>query len=604
MISLSFAQHGYWQQRADYKMFISMDVATHQFTGTQTIKYTNNSPDELTHVYYHLYFNAFQPGSMMDVRSRTIADPDDRVAGRIAKLKPSEIGRQDVVSLTQNGKPVTYETVGTVLEVKLNEAIAPGSTAEFVMAFKGQVPEQIRRSGRNSAEGIDYSMSQWYPKLSEYDERGWNANPYVGREFHGVWGDFDVTIEIDSAYTVAASGVLQNADKIGHGYVTESMKNLGTTAKNKWHFIAENVHDFAWGADRDYVHKTHQVENGPLLHFFYQEDKTTLPTWTKLPAETEKALKLIEQNCGKYTYPQYSVVQGGDGGMEYPMLTLIANTRLRGGKLQTRSMKSLVGVTVHELLHMWYQHIFATDEAIYSWMDEGFTSYFSEIVMEELFPPKTKKPFLAGDIEAIISLKEDELEEPMTVHSDHFQTNKAYSYSAYIKGSLYLHMLRYIIGEEAFKKTMLTYYDVWKFKHPTPEKFKRVAEKISGIDLDWFHEHYLNTTNSIDYAIEDIDETDTETQIILERKEAFPMPLDIEVEFENGTTELYYIPMQIMRGEKPNDSKLKRITLPDWAWTHPTYTFSIPASKGKIKRVEIDPNYHLIDIDRDNNIED
>ena len=154
----------YWQQHVDYQMEIDFDVKNHQFDGKQTIRYTNNSPDELNQVFYHLYFNAFQPGSMMDVRSRTIKDPDARVGSRIAALKESETGFQNVKSLTMNGQPTKFKTVGTILEVELPSAIKPGETAEFKMEFRAQVPIQIRRSGRDSKDGIDYSMTQWYPK--------------------------------------------------------------------------------------------------------------------------------------------------------------------------------------------------------------------------------------------------------------------------------------------------------------------------------------------------------------------------------------------------------------------------------------------------------
>lgn len=199
----------YWQQHVDYTMVIDMDVTTHKYKGEQQLIYTNNSPDVLNKVYYHLYFNAFQPGSEMDVRSRTIADPDRRVGDRISKLSPDEIGYIKVSSLKQNGVNLKHETVGTVLEVDLNKPIQPGERVTFDMLFESQVPLQIRRSGRNNREGVALSMTQWYPKLAEYDFEGWHADPYIGREFHGVWGNFDVTISIDKNYIVGGTGYLQ-----------------------------------------------------------------------------------------------------------------------------------------------------------------------------------------------------------------------------------------------------------------------------------------------------------------------------------------------------------------------------------------------------------
>ncbi|MDO8971549.1 MAG: hypothetical protein Q7U74_12720 [Saprospiraceae bacterium] len=189
LLILSLVHGQRWQQRVDYQIQADMDVSKHQYKGTLRLSYTNNSPDTLDRAFWHLYFNAFQPNSMMDVRSRNIADADPRVGSRISKLKPEEHGWIKVKSLMHNGKSLQFETVETILEVALSEPILPGATTVFEMEWDAQVPIQVRRSGRDSREGIDYSMAQWYPKLCAYDEQGWHANPYLAREFYGNWGD-------------------------------------------------------------------------------------------------------------------------------------------------------------------------------------------------------------------------------------------------------------------------------------------------------------------------------------------------------------------------------------------------------------------------------
>jgi hypothetical protein len=372
----------YWQQHVDYKMDIDMDVKTYQYKGKQTLIYTNNSPDILHKVFYHLYFNAFQPNSEMDVRSRTILDPDRRVKDRISKLKPNEIGYIKVNSLLQNGKAITYETVGTVLEVNLSEPIQPGASVTFVMDFDGQVPIQIRRSGRNNIDGVALSMSQWYPKLAEYDFQGWHADPYIAREFYGVWGDFDVKITIDKNYTIGGTGYLQNLNEIGHGYESKTTPNKSKD-KLTWHFIAPNVHDFTWAADPNYIHDKMQVPNGPMLHFFYKNDPKIKENWKKLQPKTVALMQYYSEHIGKYPYKQYSVIQGGDGGMEYAMCTLIT-----GG----RSLGSLIGVTAHEMAHTWFQFLLATNESKNEWMDEGFTSYISAIAMNKIMTRNSPHP--------------------------------------------------------------------------------------------------------------------------------------------------------------------------------------------------------------------
>lgn len=589
---LVLAQQDRWQQRAAYTMEIEMDVATDQFTGTQKLVYYNNSPDTLHQVFYHLYFNAFQPGSMMDVRSRTIADPDRRVMDRIANLSNDEIGFQKINSLKHDGKDVAYEIEGTIMEVSLSEPIMPNSESIFEMDFTGQVPLQIRRSGRDNDEGIAYSMTQWYPKMSEYDYQGWHANPYVGREFHGVWSDFDVKITIDSSYTIGGTGYLQNPQEIGHGY-QENGKRVKRNKKSTltWHFIAPNVHDFAWAADPDYVHTTAQVPNGPTLHFFYQPD-TLVENWEQLPEYTVAAFEYMNEHFGKYPYKQYSVIQGGDGGMEYAMATLITGHR---------RLTSLVGVTVHELVHSWYQHVLATNESLYPWMDEGFTTYASAIIMNKLFDNDRENPH-RGAYASYFSLVRSGLEEPMSTHADHYHTNRAYGVASYSKGAILVNQLGYIIGKEALDRGMKKYFNTWKFKHPNANDFKRVMEKESGIELDWYFEQFVNTTNTIDYGIKSIIGIGDTTSITLEKIGRMMMPIDLVIKYKDGSESYYYIPLTIMRGEKNNEfSDKERSVEEDWPWTHPIYQLTINRKASGIESIEIDPSERMADIDRSNN---
>ncbi|MBI1287186.1 MAG: M1 family peptidase [Flavobacteriales bacterium] len=589
----AMAQHGYWQQHVSYQMEVDMDAAKHQFSGKQKLVYTNNSPDTLTKVFYHLYFNAFQPGSMMDIRSRTIPDPDPRVGDRISKLKPDEIGYHQIDKFTQDGKPLEYHIQGTVVEVKLSEPILPGGKSEFLMDFHSQVPLQVRRSGRDNAQGIDYSMTQWYPKMAEYDYEGWHSDPYVGREFYGVWGDFDVKISIDKKYTVGGTGYLQNPNEIGHGYaVSDADVKEPLGEKLTWHFVAPQVHDIAWAADPDYIHDTKQVPDGPLLHFFYQPD--TVRNWTRLENDFVAAFGIMNEKFGKYPYKQFSVIQGGDGGMEYPMATLIAPGTTYGG---------LLSVTVHEAFHNWYYGVLATNEAKYPWMDEGFTSYAQDHVLNALSPKPVENPH-ANDIKAMADLYANGLQEPLTTHADHFQTNYCYSISSYVKGSIFLMQLEYIVGKEAFWKGMKRYFNEWKFKHPNPNDFIRVMEKTSGLELNWFLDLWVGTTQTIDYSIEELDkEKKGRTEIVLKRNGPFPMPLDIKIVDKEGNESWYYIPLGLMRGEKPADEgQENRTVLPDWEWTNPTYSFEVDLKKRKIESIVIDPSGRLADLNNTNGI--
>lgn len=578
----------YWQQHVNYNMEIDMDVEKHQYTGKQELIYTNNSPDTLTKVFYHLYFNAFQPGSEMDVRSRNIADPDSRVGDRISKLKDNEIGFLKVDKLLQNGTPLNYKVEGTVLEVELNKNILPGKKTTFYMEFNGQIPVQIRRSGRNNKEGIAYSMTQWYPKMAEYDFEGWHAHPYIAREFHSVWGDFDVKITIDKDYILGGTGYLQNPNEIGYGYEDDGLKVKRRGKKLTWHFKAPKVHDFTWAADPDYIHDKLVAEDETTLHFLYQNDEKIIENWKKLQPKTEKLLAYFNENIGEYPYEQYSVIQGGDGGMEYGMCTLITGDR---------KFESLVGVTAHELAHSWFQFVLATNESQHEWMDEGFTTYISTLAENEISEEKKEFP-MQGSYSGYNYLVNAGIEQPQSTHADRYERNAAYGISAYSKGAIFLSQLGYIIGEENLKKTIKTYYDKWKFKHPTPNDFIRVAEKVSGAELSWYLREWTMTTNTIDYGIKNINTTPNATVITLERIGLMPMPIEVKVNYIGGSSEIFYIPLRIMRWEKPNMEN----TVEDWAWAYPTYDLEIPLGNFNIESVEIDPSQKMADVNRDNNI--
>ena len=588
----------YWQQEANYTMDVTMDVNTFQYQGTQQISYTNNSPDALNQVFYHLYFNAFQPGSEMDARLSSIADPDGRMMedkkSRISPLSPNEIGFLDVKNLVQNGKPVNFTVDGTVLQAILAEPIAPGETVVFSLEFNGQVPLQIRRSGRNSSEGVALSMSQWYPKMAEYDFEGWHADPYIAREFHGVWGDYDVTITLDKNYTIGGTGYLQNPQEIGHGYEapgTKVKKQRGNTLS--WHFKAPMVHDFMWAADPEYTHDVLEMENGPILHFLYKNKPELVENWKALQPKTAQAMAFFSKNVGPYPYEQYSVIQGGDGGMEYAMSTLITGER---------KLNSLIGVMAHEMAHSWFQHILATNEAKHSWMDEGFTSFISSLCMQELSEKPSENPF-AGSYRGYQYLIKSGKEQPQTTHSDRYEFNSAYSIAAYSKGSIFLSQLGYIIGQDKLMETLKKYYTDFKFKHPTPNDIKRTAEKVSGLQLDWYLMDWTQTTNTIDYAIQEVVAADLEnTTVVLERKGLMPMPLDILVVYQDGSQETFYIPLRMMRGGKENPyPEIQRTVLPNWAWAYPSYEFTISKPYQSIKAIQIDPSGLMADADLDNN---
>lgn len=572
-------------------MDVRLDVNTHRLNGSQKLVYYNNSKDTLTKVYYHLFFNAFQPGSMMDVRSRNIADPDRRVGDRISKLKPDEIGYQKILSMKQDGKDITHHTEGTILEVDLAKPILPNSKTTFELRFEAQVPVQIRRSGRDNREGIAYSMTQWFPKIAEYDHLGWHAYQYVAREFHAPFGDYDVKITLDPKYIVAGTGKLQNPEKIGYGYEKPGTQVNRPQGDLTWHFKAKDVIDFAWAADPDYIHDRVQVPDGPELHFFYQEKPAE--NWKKMQPFAVKFFEFMNKTFGKYPYDTYSIIQGGDGGMEYPMCTLI---------LGEGSLSGLIGVMAHEAAHSWYQAVLASNEALYPWIDEGFTDFASQEYESFI---ANEKPTHQGSYQAYFNLVKSGLQEPISQPSDHYNTNRAYSTAAYAMGTVFLHQLKYIVGEEVFYKGMRRYYNTWKLKHPEPNDFIRVMEKVSGMQLHWYMNYWVNTTKKIDYGVQSVVGKDDKTLITLQRLGDFPMPIDVVVTLRDGSRHMYYIPLNEMLGSKGiEDQSMERTDLVAWPWVNPQYTLSADYPASEIASIEIDPSMRMADIDRKNNVMD
>ena len=588
VFTLSINGQNSWQQNANYKIYIDVDVKKNTFKGSQEVLYTNNSPDTLNKVFFHLYFNAFRPESDMAERLNNGDDNNRRFDVNIKDLEPHEYGQLNVNNLKQDGLNIDSFVSDTILEVTLTNPILPGESSLFTMNFNGQIPITIRRAGRDSPMGVKYSMAQWYPKISEYDYEGWNTAPYTGREFHGVWGDFDVTIKIDKDFIVAASGYIQETDPNNNklGYLSGK--------KRVWNFKAPKVHDFTWAADSEYIHDIYPGPNGVKLNFYYKNDPKIIANWKTLQPVTAELMDFFNNYIGEYPYEQYSVVQGGDGGMEYSMLTL-----LNFGE----ELIPLISVTSHELAHAWFQGVLATNEMNHAWMDEGSASYFGELAESHVFNIDFHPIFTERPYQDYISLATSGQEMPLATNANRFKFNRAYEDAAYDKGFVFLSQLNYIIGEKAFEKTIKNYFDKYKFTHPLPNDLRRVAEQSSGILLNWYLTDWTQTTNQIDYAIKNVESRKKKSVITLERIGLMPMPLEILVRYKDGNEEFYYIPISLMRGEKSKPEYAdKWIQLEDWSWAYKKYEFEIKSKMESIKSIDINPTGLLADVNTSNNI--
>ncbi|MCS4192831.1 hypothetical protein GGP50_001040 [Salinibacter ruber] len=591
-----------WQQHVDYEMDIRLNPETHQVDGHQRLTYTNNSPDTLRTVYYHLYFNAFQPQSMMAERNRHLPDPDGRTVPRIFNLTPDEQGRQTVTSLTQDGTPVSYEVYDTVLRVDLAEPIPPGTSTTFVMDYRSQVPLQTRRSGRNSrGDDIDYTMTQWYPKMAEYDERGWHANYYINREYYAPYGEFDVEITLPAEYTIGATGVLQNPDEVGHGYDIDGSgtwrpsDGLPDADTLTWHFRAEDVHNFAWSADPDYIHDK-VTADGTTHHILYKPE--VAEQWRPLRNNMPDLTAFFSDEYGDYPYPQMTVAQGGDGGMEYPMFTVVSS--YDGPEFEEKSSyRSILGTTVHEFAHMWFYSALGSNEADYAWMDEGFTSYATTEGMAHLAGQPADH---TGARQSVVTMHKLGIAEPFSTPADWFSTNTAYGITSYPGGQMLVDMLGYVMGDAQRDQWLRRYFRERAGMHPDPFDLELFAEQESGLMLDWYFQQVTESTRTVDDAIADLDQKRTgdgvTVDLTLKRKGTLRLPQDVKLTLADGTTQWLNVPLASMHGHKPVPDDW--IVTEPWPWVAPEKTVSVTVDS-RVEKAVIDPNGETPDVNRLNN---
>jgi hypothetical protein len=596
-VIINAQKNAYYQQFASYKIDVDVDANNFSYQGKQEITYENNSPDELKVVYFHLYWNAFKPNSMMDQRvSSQGKNGDSRLQqngiSRLASIPKTEEGTQNIHFIKQNGKNLKFDIQETIMKVELAEPLKPNSKTTFTMEWDAVIPKQIRRSGRNNTEGIAMTMTQWYPKIVEYDYDGWATFDYIGREFHAPFANFDVTIKIDKDYIIGAGGTLENPEEV-KGYSNSSNVLADNQNKATWRWTAKNILDFAWAADKDYTVDSFTIVDGPKVYLVYQKNDKTI-YWEQSKPYIEKYFQLMNATFGRYVYPSYAFVQGGDGGMEYGMCTMILG--------EAKKLEDLCGLMFHEGSHSWYQQMLATNESMRPWMDEGFTSYAESFVMDRLFPPIQPQPNpFVNTINNYRKFVKSGKEEPAVWLGDHHDDGKAYTFSTYVKGELFLVQLGYIVGEPALSAIMKEYYQQWKLKHPTDRDFMHIAQKISGMDLKWFQHYWINTTKTIDYAIKEIKFEGKSTTVTLINKGGVPMPIDFSILTNDKKVINYYIPTNLTHVWKKKDVIGDFKTLDYWAWTQQEYTFVIPYPKEQLTALGIDFSQRLADVNLEDN---
>ena len=495
-----FAQTNYWQQQVNYKINVTLNDKDHSLKGWEELEYTNNSPDQLDFIWFHLWVNAYKNDSTAFAKQLL---RDKKGTDRLKNFK--DRGFIDSLNFTVDGAKASLEYDPQNIDVAkliLPKPLPPGGTIKIQTPFYVDIPQYVSRSGH---DGQSYMICQWYPKPAVYDRKGWHQFPYLDQgEFYSEYGNFDVSITLPSQYIVGATGILQNANElkqykaIGAANVATSSKKNSTkyavpsTATKTLNYKGENILDFAWFADKDFVirYDTLQSASGKTVDVFTYHHPDGNKNWVKSTEYVKGGTRAYSSYFGEYPYPVVQAVEGPknemSGGMEYPMITLITSPDA------TEPM--LDAVITHEVGHNWLMGVLASNERTHAWMDEGVNTYFQfryeaekyrfNSVFGDQIPNEVKqKP--APEFQALVysALMRVPMEKAIEQPSEKFQNEDEYGITVYVKTALWLYGLEQAFGRENLDKAMHAYYDQWKFKHPYPEDMKAVFEKELGRDL-------------------------------------------------------------------------------------------------------------------------
>lgn len=547
----------YWQQTANYDIHAELDTDEHILTAVEYLTYYNNSPFALETLYCHLYANAFRNETTVFV------EETKRMYPGFSEFNLSENGYIDINSVFWGELPLNFQVEGTILVIPLDGFLQPNDTACFKIEFVLKIPRQVSRLGYLDEH---YEMVQWYPKVCVFDDRGWHLDTYhaIG-EFYGEYGNYDVLIDVPGDYVVAATGVrLDVQDIIFMDSLIANQKKIQIGDHRTVRFHAENVHDFAWVCDSDFLSQKYVVDDIDIYVFF---DKRNEKKWKNAGVYAIDAVTRYNKWFGAYPYKNLSIIDGHfSGGMEYPQLVII-------GMDEDPFTRLFEVVLIHEIGHQWFYGLLGSNEIEEAWLDEGFTTYTEIRYLEDKYGTENsllkQKIFFVPPITRryyhkliYYMTKTNQIEMPiLTSAYEYIDIPVAYANGAYSKPALFLFNLEGILGRERFDKILKTYFEKYKFKHPDTEDFIEICEDISGEDLQLLFDSFLNTTEYSDWSIRKV----WANTVIIENRGSIQIPVDVLVETESG--------LQVFR----IDAK-KMID-----------TIIMPEVAGNIKKVTIDP---------------
>ena len=603
------AEKPYFQQDVTYDIKAELDTESAVLAGIENIRYINNSPDTLHEIYFHLFYNAFQPGSYLDMQNR------ERGYYRISRLNEKDRGYMNIDLIKIDEIEIEdYVIDNTIMEVPLATPLEPSDSVSFYIEFTGQIP---KRGSRAAHRGKQFDVGQWYPKPVVYDRYGWHVHQYLDHEFYAEFADFNIELTIPSDYIVAHMGMLLNEEEIfggklpmpeGDSIITNALESLeidsakveideievadDTTGSpmsdtsntgleivedaadtievvteeldlKTWKMRAENVHDFTFCADPKFIMDICRYKD-TVIKTYYK--KSTKKRWEYDVADyTRKAIRLFSENYFPYPYGQFSTVASlvSSGGMEYPQLTMISQRSALRGEQYLR----IESIIAHELGHAWFAGILGFNETEQSFLDEGLASFATIQYMERYhgrrhnnfaYKKKWQRKLLPNgderndDQKRYISRAIMKNADPMITPPHLFKSGRYYGASYYKASTVYL-MLQYVLGDEQFDRFMKLLFEKWAFKHPYLSDFQAVAEEIYGGNLDWFFRQWFTTTWTLDYSLDGFKTGTTivdgvpsfSTMVSIGKRGRCISPLDVTFYFEDGSTDTAYIPVDV-----------------------------------------------------------
>ena len=586
----------YWQNEADYDIQVQLDESAHRITGTETITYTNNSPQELDYLWVQLDQNLFSPES----RGARITTSEERFSGAFGA------GGYQIsnLRLVRDGEVVEPEYLieDTEMRITLDEPLADqGGTLKLKLDYTFTIPEYgADRMGRLETEqGTVYELAQWYPRMFVFDDvSGWNVMPYLGQgEYYLEYGTFEVALTVPRDMIVAATGQLQNPGEVLTADQQRALdearqsdetvtiigrEDVGTPASRPegegmltWRYRAENVRDFSWAASSAFLWDAARAETGDgspaLAQSFYPEEGIgTGETvgWERSTQMVQHSIEFYSDLIAPYPYPVAINVAGIVAGMEYPQI-VFCSVEARG--------QGLFGVTDHEFGHEWFPMIVGSDERRHAWMDEGlntFMNHYSRLAYYDAGPAqaRARQGFLGAIAEQMVDYAADQ---PIMTLSDRI-IGQNLGFLAYTKPAAGLILLReYVLGPELFDPAFQAYFHRWAYKHPHPADFFRTIEDVAGEDLDWFWNGWFYGTPNLNPALASVTVENGTTRVVVEQRTQMVMPLELAVTYEDGSTEQVRVPVEAF-------------------FTTDEHTVVLP---GAAERVVLDPTNTLPDTD-------